>query len=743
MADLQPVKGQIDFSESDTSGIDTATNALNGFKSALTDVIATATGFDLANISQSIVSMGDTAIQDVSQFQNATTAIGDVLGNLGDSSNTAVQTMSGGAQKISDIAQQEEDLLIKHNEKVAQLQDDIATVMQGQNVIDAQQNMYDQLDTLAEDHAEKIQQLQDQITTIQENETTSLQDSQDQHNVKMQDLAEKHQQEMDNATSDLQRTNLEKKYKQQVQYENDSFQRAFDLKKKEEDQKAAMAIEKVKDEIAKENDAYAEKYAADQKKDEARIAQLESDNAKKLEKYKQELADEDRAYQEHLNKLKEESAKAGSAASNSFTQPLADNSPWKAQKESLQDFMNFVNTFSNNTPFNFKDITEYGRLVETMGYNFQNLAPIISDIAAGTGKTFGVTTQAMMDAVNGRMTMMEMELGINKETLIKYGAEFDKQGHLISQSSLFTALDKLSKTEFKGATEKELHTLGGAYSNVQDAIFKAEAALLGMNTTTGIASGPIKILTDAMINLGTWLNTNHGTMLTWIGDVGKVFDMIGKFLKPALDDLIKVVMKHKAEWLLLAEVLGFAVVGAIGLATYAFFELVRDVTVAIDITLDLVHTLKDLLVDAFHVVIDIIHGNWSQAWKDMGKLVKDVVTDMWNLIKDFFNGVIDGINDLTKGISNVINSTGKSHITISTIPHLATGTDFFPGGTAMVGEHGPEMVNLPRGSQVIPNNKIGQAGAGVTIQEMNNNFYTTFDPVNFAKTLALQLQLVH
>lgn len=43
---------------------------------------------------------------------------------------------------------------------------------------------------------------------------------------------------------------------------------------------------------------------------------------------------------------------------------------------------------------------------------------------------------------------------------------------------------------------------------------------------------------------------------------------------------------------------------------------------------------------------------------------------------------------------------------------FADGTPFAPGGLAMVGERGPELVNLPRGSQVIPNHKIGEAGGG-------------------------------
>ncbi len=39
------------------------------------------------------------------------------------------------------------------------------------------------------------------------------------------------------------------------------------------------------------------------------------------------------------------------------------------------------------------------------------------------------------------------------------------------------------------------------------------------------------------------------------------------------------------------------------------------------------------------------------------------------------------------------------------VPFFAHGTNSAPGGPAVVGERGPELVNLPRGSQVIPNNK--------------------------------------
>lgn len=46
--------------------------------------------------------------------------------------------------------------------------------------------------------------------------------------------------------------------------------------------------------------------------------------------------------------------------------------------------------------------------------------------------------------------------------------------------------------------------------------------------------------------------------------------------------------------------------------------------------------------------------------------------------------------------------------------HFAHGTTFAPGGPAIVGERGPELINLPRGSQVIPNNQMGSIN--ITIQ---------------------------
>ena len=51
----------------------------------------------------------------------------------------------------------------------------------------------------------------------------------------------------------------------------------------------------------------------------------------------------------------------------------------------------------------------------------------------------------------------------------------------------------------------------------------------------------------------------------------------------------------------------------------------------------------------------------------------------------------------------------------SFLPHYAAGTNDALGGPSLVGERGPEIVNLPKGSQVVPNGQgLGRGAAGHT-----------------------------
>jgi phage-related tail protein len=61
---------------------------------------------------------------------------------------------------------------------------------------------------------------------------------------------------------------------------------------------------------------------------------------------------------------------------------------------------------------------------------------------------------------------------------------------------------------------------------------------------------------------------------------------------------------------------------------------------------------------------------------------------------------LGGLGLFGSKVATNINSQGGR------IPGFANGTRYAPGGLAMVGERGRELVNLPRGSQVIPNRDL-------------------------------------
>lgn len=180
-----------------------------------------------------------------------------------------------------------------------------------------------------------------------------------------------------------------------------------------------------------------------------------------------------------------------------------------------------------------------------------------------------------------------------------------------------------------------------------------------------------------------------------------------------------------------------------------------------DMIRGIIQVAWSLVSGIIKVGLDVLSGNWSQAWEDIKQMfagvwdgiklilsgaitqVKGVLAGAWaaisfgaekawNWIKDtigriwggilsnirgFINSMIDQLNggiramsDFANGVIDAVNwvasklglKLGLSHIAIAVIPHLEKGTSNFAGGAAIVGERGPELAVLPRGTAVLP-----------------------------------------
>lgn len=119
-----------------------------------------------------------------------------------------------------------------------------------------------------------------------------------------------------------------------------------------------------------------------------------------------------------------------------------------------------------------------------------------------------------------------------------------------------------------------------------------------------------------------------------------------------------------------------------------------------------------------------------QGLIDGSKKVKDVLKDLLSqlgqmLMNSAFQALFSG-GSAGGGILGSLFGGFK-------IPGFATGTNYAPGGLAWVGERGPELVNLPRGSQVIPNHKLGERGGGVNVPVNINIDATGADAAGLAR----------
>jgi hypothetical protein len=148
-------------------------------------------------------------------------------------------------------------------------------------------------------------------------------------------------------------------------------------------------------------------------------------------------------------------------------------------------------------------------------------------------------------------------------------------------------------------------------------------------------------------------------------------------------------------------------------------------------------------------------GSWFGAARDLGDamfrglmeglrqapgMVEAFLSGIWEAIRDLINQAIDAVNN---AIPNSIGAFGIGiDLPDNPIPHLAAGIRDFAGGLAWIGERGPELVALPRGSSVYSARDSRQMAAGATYHFHGDIILPGVrEPADFAQGLYRALRL--
>lgn len=193
---------------------------------------------------------------------------------------------------------------------------------------------------------------------------------------------------------------------------------------------------------------------------------------------------------------------------------------------------------------------------------------------------------------------------------------------------------------------------------------------------------------------------------------------------------------------------------------------------------DIINGIIDGIKAAGNFLIDTIKsvvGGALQAAKDFLGIhsPSDVMYDQVGqpAIEGITNAFLDGGNQLASALSGVLGDAldaarsaikefqsladfgidlGASTVAGAfqgggLLPHFASGVTDFGGGLAVVGEQGPEVLDLPRGTDVYPNSAIGAANqptSGVTQQfNIDAHYKTVQDEMTLRDRIRLESQL--
>lgn len=151
----------------------------------------------------------------------------------------------------------------------------------------------------------------------------------------------------------------------------------------------------------------------------------------------------------------------------------------------------------------------------------------------------------------------------------------------------------------------------------------------------------------------------------------------------------------------------------------------------VEIIVDAVTMIGEILDGLIKLIVGVFTGNWQMAWEGVKQIFVGIVTGIKNVFTDMINGVIRGLNSFIDVLNSIkipdwvpfiggkglnighIGEFGKTATRTArttrparrsgqSVRTAASGASNWMGGPIHINERGGEIVDLPRGSRVIP-----------------------------------------
>lgn len=226
------------------------------------------------------------------------------------------------------------------------------------------------------------------------------------------------------------------------------------------------------------------------------------------------------------------------------------------------------------------------------------------------------------------------------------------------------------------------------------AVIASIAAIMTMwqRNTFGLRDTILGIVEVISNMLAPTINEIRNAFAAAWPEIQKAFDEFRKALGDTKD--LQVILK------VIAGIVATVLVAAFMYAKNALISFIKSLDDVIRIVTGVIKILSgmgEFLVGLFTLNFKKIADANKKIWGGIGDVIVGSIKGAVNGVISVINGFIDAYNNLRSTINK---APGPDLPKIGKINFLARGTNRFAGGMAVVGDNGPELVTLPRGSQV-------------------------------------------
>lgn len=357
---------------------------------------------------------------------------------------------------------------------------------------------------------------------------------------------------------------------------------------------------------------------------------------------------------------------------------------------------------ANATPFETGEVIAAGtRALQISGGDTKKAmekVKLAEDMAAlNPGKTISDAMEALAD----------MEMG-EYARLTEFGVKATKEGGDTPDS-----VQKQLSGMYEGGANKLAGSATGLMSTITGKL-KSNMADIGqsmLEPLKPVMNNVIEFInqvTPKMLDFGTKIGEGLGSAISFVSENFP-------YIKSAIEPVIT------------------SVQGAIQAAVPVIGQLITSLSPVFSGLLAVANVVFQGVCKAVQTVAPIVSGLLN-ALKPVFKNVGSSLESLANIFKTAFDGImgvvdkaykfikplIDGIGSVVGSVTGVVSNIASSVSSfVGGKRKNATGTRYFSGGMSLVGEHGPELVQMPRGAKVYTNSETKGMMSGNSI---NINF---------------------